>query len=295
MSSREDTPPLSIQIGATAKLDVKTEIPKEETGRLVAALTDIIRPFTEKRGLRADQIRLQREDVLFAIAQKAKARADLEKIELHPVPTKLLVPFLEKASLEDLDNDMQDRWAALLLSASKAYQAQHLTFVDILSRVSSDELKLLEKVCFSHKAFPETSYPGGHFAENKSRLETNAKMLVLTPSKDDLKIDDAYKAFITASPLTYGGMMHATGRSNHTRYYYGDPRLDGMVGYPPFRSLEILERERLVQFELLCPRGTGIELAYFNVTYLGISFVRDCSPLASEMAARRPAPIQART
>src|ERR1700688_2961039 len=133
-------PPVSVEVGLRGIVELKTEIPKESTGRLVDALTDIIRPFTEARGLKADQIRLQREDVLFEIASKARSRADLERVDLHPVPTKLLVPFLEKASLEERDKDMQDRWAALLLSASKEYHARHLTFVDILSRLSSDEV-----------------------------------------------------------------------------------------------------------------------------------------------------------
>jgi hypothetical protein len=127
----DKTSPVSVDvgIGLRANLEVKAEIPKEETGRLVAALTDIIRPFAERRGLKADQIRLQREDVLLEVVKKARLRAELEQIELHPIPTKMLVPFLERASLEDFDNtEMQARWAALLLSASNNYQARHLTF-----------------------------------------------------------------------------------------------------------------------------------------------------------------------
>ena len=45
---------------AEAKLEVKTEIPSESSGRLIDALVDIIRPFSEKRGLRADLIRFQK-------------------------------------------------------------------------------------------------------------------------------------------------------------------------------------------------------------------------------------------
>src|SRR6266853_1629328 len=102
MSERDRKLPLSVDIGVKANLEIKAEVPKQSAGRLVDALTDIFRPFTEARGLKADQIRLQREDVLFEIAKKARARAVLEEVELHPVPTKLLVPFIEKASLEDL-------------------------------------------------------------------------------------------------------------------------------------------------------------------------------------------------
>jgi Abortive infection alpha len=158
---RNSTPQLTVDVGVgfKATAEIKTEIPSEVTGTLVSALLDTIRPFTEARGLKADQIRLQREDVLLAIAQKARRRAELEGFPINPVPPKLLIPYMEKASLEGDDESMQERWATLLVSASKSYQAQQLTFVDILSRLSSDELNLLEQICFSYERFPETSYP----------------------------------------------------------------------------------------------------------------------------------------
>ena len=57
--------PVNVDIGAKveAKLNVKTEVPAKSVGRLVDALTDIIRPFSEARGLKADALRLQREEV----------------------------------------------------------------------------------------------------------------------------------------------------------------------------------------------------------------------------------------
>ena len=42
---------LSADFGLKASLEVKTEIPKEVTGNFITTLTDIIRPFTEARGL----------------------------------------------------------------------------------------------------------------------------------------------------------------------------------------------------------------------------------------------------
>jgi hypothetical protein len=143
MDERELKSPISVAIGLKAGLEVKAEIPKKSVGRLVDSLTDMIRPFAEARGLRADQIRLQREDILIEIAKKARTRADLEGVVINPLPIKMLVPFLEKASAEDTDGDMRDRWAALLFSASKEFHSRHLTFLDILGRLSSDEIKIL--------------------------------------------------------------------------------------------------------------------------------------------------------
>jgi hypothetical protein len=54
--------------------------------------------------LKADQIRLQREDVLIEIAKKAKERLAIEKQPIKPIPNKILVPLLEAASNEDIDD-----------------------------------------------------------------------------------------------------------------------------------------------------------------------------------------------
>ena len=72
-------------------LQIKAKLPAKSTGRLLDARADIIRPFTERRGLRADQIRLQREEVAIQVAELAKKRIEAERIATHPIPTKGLV------------------------------------------------------------------------------------------------------------------------------------------------------------------------------------------------------------
>jgi hypothetical protein len=111
---------VDIELGAKASLEAKvsTEIPSKSAGRLVDAITDIFRPFSERRGLKADQIRLQREEVLIEIAHKALTRLQIENQQASPLPNKFLVPFLEKASLEEKDDILLDRWADLLAACS---------------------------------------------------------------------------------------------------------------------------------------------------------------------------------
>jgi hypothetical protein len=105
-------PKVNVELGASARLEIKTEIPAKSTGRLVDALTDLIRPFSEARGLRGDEIRLQREEVAIEIARRALERKALEEEAIVPVANKVLVPLLEQASLEDIDDDvMMERWA----------------------------------------------------------------------------------------------------------------------------------------------------------------------------------------
>lgn len=138
-------PPISLELGAKASLEIKTVIPEESTGRLIDALTDIIRPFTESRGLRADQIRLQREEVALEIARRAAARLKMEGSS-RAVPNKILVPLLEKASLEEISDDfMVDRWANLLASSSSEQNVQP-RFVSILAEMTTPQAVLLELV-----------------------------------------------------------------------------------------------------------------------------------------------------
>ncbi len=270
----------------------------------VDSLTDIIRPFTESRGLRADQIRLQREDVLIEIAKKTRKRAEPEQVQLKPVPLKLLIPLLEKASTEDVDTEMHDRWAALLLSASNEAHSRHLVWVDILGRMSSDEARILENACFSHKGFPQVSYPRGHMEENRSKLEAGMRRLIipveaagiagndgLSPLRRSGLAGDACRKFVDDHNLIYGTITCATLNVGNGGggYYHAD---FGVPGSPGYRSLEILERERLLDIERLSNPQRGVTVYYFNLTYLGVSFVRDCSPESSRMAARRPRPVR---
>jgi hypothetical protein len=140
-------PSINIDVGASARAEVKTEIPAKSAGKLVDALTDIIRPFSEKRGLRADQIRLQREDVLIEIARKARRRLTLEEIEPRAIPNKFLVSFLEQASLEDpKDTTLIDMWSNLLASAAKDGSSENAVFIKTMSQLTKEEAVLFENM-----------------------------------------------------------------------------------------------------------------------------------------------------
>ena len=141
-------PPVNIDISAGAKLnvDIKTEIPKESSGRLFDAITDAIRPFTEKRGLKADQIRLQREEIMIEIAQRAQERLAIENVSPKPISTRVLVPLLEKASLTDEDSDeLKMAWTNLLASASRDGEKGVAIYSDTLSKLDPIHVKFLEE------------------------------------------------------------------------------------------------------------------------------------------------------
>jgi Abortive infection alpha len=291
MAEDGKTSGVSVDIAAKATFEVKAEIPKESTGRALDALIDIIRPFTEARGLKADVLRLQRAEVAYEIAKIAKRTAEVEAIDLKPPPTKFLVPFLEQASLEDQDTELHTRWAALLLSASTNYEARHLTFIDLLSRMSSQELALLEEVCVGDPLFPLTMYPDGHIEQNQRAAEKGSFFFNIGDSSKE-KNRQLFPEFLSATKLTYSRVMHVTigGLADMQDLYtdFGGPLSQK---YP---SLEILERERLVEFRRVRASGAAAEVAYFSVTNLGVDFIRDCSPsgregVRKEKAKARPA------
>ncbi len=143
-SDNDERNPVEIGLKAEAKFEIKTEVPTASSGRLLDAITDIIRPFSEKRGLRADQLRLQREEVLIEITRSARRRLQLEGREPSQVPSKFLVPYLEKASAEDVtDGQMKEMWAALLVRATEDHTSLHNIFIEVLGTISGKDARCI--------------------------------------------------------------------------------------------------------------------------------------------------------
>ncbi len=139
--------PVKFEVGAKAEFSatISTEIPPDSSGRFVDMVTDIFRPFSEARGLRADQIRLQREDVLYEIAMRANKRLAVDK-PTTPLDLKFLVPFLEKASTENPGSSLVEWWAGLLGGALSDKSAQHPLFIDFLAKLTPTEATLLQQL-----------------------------------------------------------------------------------------------------------------------------------------------------
>lgn len=147
MSDHTSKPPVAIDVSlkAEATMGLKAEIPSSSMGRLVDAITDTFRPFSEARGLRGDQIRLQRAEIAIKIAEMARSQLEAKQIEIQPVAPKVLVPLIEKASLEEPESDMVQRWANLLAKAASP-GGIHPRLVQILSEIDGKQVALLERV-----------------------------------------------------------------------------------------------------------------------------------------------------
>jgi hypothetical protein len=288
---------LDVGLSARATLDarVSTEIPAQSTGRLVDAITDWFRPFTEHRGLRADLIRLQREDVLIEIAKKAYRRLEIENAIPSPVPTKFLIPFLEKASLEDTDGFLIDRWADLLASSSMDPESAHPRFVQILSELGGAEAKLLREIAlFKSDNIREIKHPLDYSSfvglpDNFRRVFSSIRLVNDDPNQQCAELACKMMCLI-AGPGSSVTDINVMGKREKdlesereviTAWFQGSPGqhpANSKVGNNKFYvdllcSLHLLNHYSV---EPQRPEFDRIEVSYVTVTQLGFEFLKRC-------------------
>jgi len=88
--------------------------------------------------------RLKRQIRLFERVKKILADANMEP---GHVPFKLLLPMVENASVEE-DDDLQDRWAAMLANAAIKRDV-HPSFPEILKQLNEKEVLYLD-ACYEY-------------------------------------------------------------------------------------------------------------------------------------------------
>lgn len=79
------------------------------------------------------------------IITEAAALAEQQGAEPRAVPGRILMPLLERASVED-DPDLKDRWVRLLAGAATGASRTLPAYVAILSELSPEEVRLLDWV-----------------------------------------------------------------------------------------------------------------------------------------------------
>jgi hypothetical protein len=137
----------SAKIAAIAKYEVSKTIqevvPEDVTRAKAGAWLTLISPITEWAGLKGDELaykrtllRLQQEETLLEIAKRTKAMVSSLKSP-GKIPIKFMVPFLEKASLEEPDSKLVELWAQLLASAAEDYKPHYIHFANLISQISA--------------------------------------------------------------------------------------------------------------------------------------------------------------
>lgn len=113
------------------------EVAKEFVSKLLG-------PTVEELGLlMADKIKYYRYKNQVNILIKAKNYVESKRLDVREIPTKILVPLLEQASLEE-DEEMQIKWANLIGNLADSEQnLQNQIFPYLLGQISSTEYQEL--------------------------------------------------------------------------------------------------------------------------------------------------------
>lgn len=116
------------------------ELAKEFLGKLIS-------PTIEEVGLLiSENVKFLRFKNQIRILLKAKDYVEKKKINLKEIPIKILVPLLDKASLED-DETMQEKWANMLVNlVDSNMNLQNQIFPYLLSQISIEEYNELKNL-----------------------------------------------------------------------------------------------------------------------------------------------------
>ncbi len=279
----EKKPLVKVDIGSPVsfKAEIKTEIPGESSGRLLDALTDIFRPFSESRGLKADQIRLQREEVLIEIARRARERLNIEGLQPKQVSTKFLIPFMEKASIEENDSELIDTWAKLLTTASQDYESSLVRYVSVLAELSSREVKFLHRIINGSRAEQDLSFladaPLGFAEWYISRFLARLLNNSLSKSKKvtGKRFQSALQRFISEVEVPGGLAMHVVVDDyylQHSDFKIHDP--NDKAAMAVLESLGLL-RNNTITFD---QDGKFCFVECVHLTEFGLGFCLACDP-----------------
>lgn len=108
-------------------------------------LARIFGPLADVGDLLSDKIRFYRWKSSLATIRRAEAIAREHNISVQEVPLRTLVPLIEKSSLEQEDSPLIQQWANILAQASSGRADSYNAYIDILSRLSYEEVSVLER------------------------------------------------------------------------------------------------------------------------------------------------------
>lgn len=287
---------------ATAKLEViakatyqrkktTTEIIPPDVSRAKAgAWLTLLSPITEWAGLKGDALnfqrrllRIQQEETLLQIAQSVRAKLADTHIS-RPIPRKILVPALEKASLEEATDDvMVDRWANLLSSAAQEVKVQP-RFVGILDELAGSQAECLERVAFNR--FTEVDYPAAEFADSciafaehniREDFEADMRQILTGEEQIETAIDAITRAFNRPGVLL-GVAFMSDSRGEFWDCYDGNAQ----SGIQDEANLSILESLGLIRYVVIktvvhAERRFEVSVHYHHLTRLGVEFCEVCS------------------
>lgn len=266
---------------------VRVNIKGQSADKLIDAIIDTLSPATETLGAFGDAIRLGRLEIAARATRRANEIAVAHGLSLKSPPLKFLVPFYEKASLEEPENaaesdQMVELWATLLVSASS--ESSSPIFINILSQISAEDAVLLKEI-----------YAGIEFSLSESQEEYRDNKSVIGPEFSGLldvglgfwellknrclEQEDTLGSFlesISDALKRRGFLFDSLSMSNsplEVRRYFGDE-----INSQQSRSAQTLKSLGLLDFysEVIDFKGWPVSVSYFKISKLGFQFLQAC-------------------
>lgn len=263
-------------------------IPPDVTRAKTSAWLDLVSPLTEWAGLKGDelklrraQLRLQREDVLAEIVKRARVGLKHSNIKLKPIQNKFLVPFLEKASLEDEKSSLMDMWAGLLVSAAEGGSSQHVHFVSIISQLSQRQGDLFAKiVCTKSEQVLGLAMDNIRTLEFHAIRETIAAALDPALNSIPAEFDPLSSAIVDEMncigvEVVYGDLGIGS-RENYIELNFENSDIYSDEAEIDFSILEAAGLVRRVEVKFTLREVYSISLVYYHLTSMGFHFAKAC-------------------
>jgi hypothetical protein len=275
----------------TRKRTITEVIPPDVTRAKTSAWLDLISPLTEWAGLKGDQLRekrlqlrLQREDVLAEIVRRARVQIKSPNKAKKPIPNKFLVPFLEKASLEQPDSSLIDMWASLLASAAAGISSYHVHFVTIISQLSPKQGDILASLIDTGSLASLELARDNIFSylENRSIRKTVEERVSALSEKTDDAFEEAIKVTLDQIGIT---PVHAAAENLKTKIYFDIEFADRSyrdtdeVDYSILEAVGLIRRVDTGFFDV---EEWAAMLTYYHLTDLGFYFAKACGIVRSD-------------
>ncbi|MET3612528.1 hypothetical protein ABID16_000833 [Rhizobium aquaticum] len=142
MSSPENEDEISVEIASDKAI---VSVKGAAASRLGHSLADVLSPFTNSLGYVGDLLAVKREMGALIAAKRAKEKLEKEGIISADIPPRVLLPWLEGASLVDpgKEDTLVDAWAGLLARAAKSSDAANVSYIETLKKLGAEEAEQL--------------------------------------------------------------------------------------------------------------------------------------------------------
>lgn len=161
-------------------------------------------------GILSDNVKSWRFQNQIKILMKSKELCEKHNIPLKMINLKFLVPLIENSSLEE-DEEMQNRWAALLTNAIKDSQNANPSFINILKQLTPQEAAVLDEL---HAVASKIADYHVRNVLQFSKATINQKFL-FSAEMMDLIIEDLFRFNLCRRLSCGGGYDHDDHRYEH--------------------------------------------------------------------------------